>query len=165
MSPYNTSSAHKLPEQTQRPERSEQRKLRVVKTPKQFLASFITWGTVRIFIGAVAVVCLMVYNYVCLNEVATDINTLKAEMLELENTNVKLMSEVGATVNPRAIAELAETELGLKRLDDYQTRYLYLYHEDKIEVAVIEEEASLGEKARTAFNSAIDTVKEYISGR
>lgn len=162
---YNTSSARDLSvfEGNAQPKRLRKSELKVVKTPRQFLASAITPKNMCVFLMAVTVVCLMVYNYVCLNEVTEKINEYSRELTALRSNHVIMESRLGSELSPRTVAERAENELGLKRMDKYQTEYIYLYHEDRIEVLEEEKAGSLGERAKNAFNSAIESIKEYIA--
>lgn len=164
---YNTSSAHVMTEQDHQggPKKLRKQDLRVVKTPKQFLASAVTPKNVSVFLMVVTVVCLMVYNNVCLTEVTGRINALNAEMTRLSSEYVKMQSQQGSSLSPRDISEKAENELGLKRLDKYQTEYLYLYHEDKIEVSEEQKEKGAGVQTKYAFNNAIEAIKEYLASR
>jgi cell division protein FtsL len=163
----NTSSAYDLSafEEGKAPKRLRREDVKVVKTPKQFLASIVTVKNLVVFLMAITVVCLMVYNNVCLTEVTGQINALNDEMTELTSDYVKLQSKQGSTMSPRAVAELAESELGLKRMDKYQTEYIVLYHEDKIEVTEDPSAESLGVKAKLLFTSAISAMKEYMAAR
>jgi cell division protein FtsL len=162
----NTSSAYDLSAfEEKAPKRLHKEDVKVVKTPKQFLASIVTLKNLIFFLAAITGVCLMVYNNVCLTEVTGQINALNAEMTELASDYVKLQSKQGSAMSPRAVAELAESELGLKRMDKYQTEYIVLYHEDKIEVSEDSSSESLGVKAKLLFTSAINAMKEYIANR
>lgn len=164
-SSYNTSSAYDLSVyEAGRPINSSSERYKVVKTPKQFVASLITPKTVCFFAMAVTVICLMVYNNVCLNEVTGEINELAREMAEMKNENVKMQSELKSIISPRSVAEYAEHELGLKKMDKYQTEYIYLNHEDKIELTNASPKAGFIEGAKHTFNSAINVIKEYIAG-
>ncbi|MDL2233585.1 hypothetical protein LJC63_08440 [Ruminococcaceae bacterium OttesenSCG-928-L11] len=165
ISAYNTSSAYDLSafEAQEKPVQRKQ-ELKVVRSPKQFLASAFTLKNVCLFMMTVTVITLMVYNYASLNEVTGEINDLTSQLTALESNYVKLESEASAQMNPRIVAEHAENELGLKKADKYQTEYIYLYHDDKIEIAGQAKEAGLGESIKVALNSAIQTIKEYIAG-
>jgi cell division protein FtsL len=163
----NTSSAYDLSafEADRAPKQLRREDVKIVKTPKQFLASVITVQSITIFLFAVAAVCLMVYNNACMTEVTDQINQLNGEMTKLNSDYVKLQSQQGSTMTPRTVAELAESELGLKRMDKYQTEYIVLYHEDKIEVSPEQQAGSLGVKAKHLFNAAIATIQEYMTAR
>ncbi|MDR2933180.1 MAG: hypothetical protein LBV27_08755 [Oscillospiraceae bacterium] len=166
-SAYNTSSAYDFSayEVGQSSKRNaDGERLRVVRTPKQFIASVVTPKTFCLFAMAVTVICLMVYNNVCLTEVTGEINELTSDIAEMQNENVRLQSERNSLVSPRSVAEYAENELGLKRLDKYQTQYIYLYHEDKIEMTEAAPKGSIVDQVQHTFNTAVDTIKEYIAG-
>jgi cell division protein FtsL len=161
-----TSSAYDLSAfEEKAPQRLRKEDVKVVKTPKQFLASIVTVKNLIIFLLAITAVCLMVYNNVCLTEVNGQINELNDEMTRLSSDYVKLQSKQGSAMSPRDVAEFAESELGLKRMDKYQTEYIVLYHEDKIEVSEDKSSESLGIKAKLLFTSAMNAIKEYIAAR
>lgn len=114
------------------------------------------------FVIVVTLVSLMVYNQVQLNEISGDINRLNKQITELESDNDKMMSELEATMSLRAIGDKAKNELGMNRLDKYQTVYICLEQEDKIERTENSPGASLGEKLKLTIQGAIASFQEYL---
>lgn len=166
MATWNSNLAYALPVQEQAAPAAKpaEKKLRVVKTRRQFLVSAITPGNVFVFLLAVVVVCLMVYNYVCLNEVTGEISRLSEEYRALENVNVALHSELSSSVSPRVLADQAG-EMGLQKLGKYQTEYVNIYHEDTIEQGENAPGESLSLRIKTFLNAAISAIQEYIAER
>ena len=163
----NTSLAYDLsvyePEPVQQQAAAE--KLQVVKAPRQFISSVITPRNFLIFAMAVFAVCFMVYYRAQLNEVTNEINIVTQRLDVLKNENVRMQSEIKSIISPRSVAEQAEHELGLKRIDKYQTEYIYLNHEDKVELADESARTSFFWNLRIKFNSTVKLLKEYISLR
>lgn len=165
-SAYNTSSAYNFSyyeAQLENKKRLDKEELRVVKAPKHFLVSLITPKTLCVFAMTVTLICLMVYNNVCLTEVTGEINELTNGISELHSENVRMQSEIKSLVSPRSVAQIAENELGLKRLDKYQTEYIYLNREDKVELTEISPSMGVFGQVKAAFDSFVRGVKEYIA--
>jgi len=163
MSAYNTSSAYKLPAYEAGAAPKRQPKLEVVskRSDKRTLAAVFTPQCLGSFTIVVTLLFLMIYNHVCLNEVAGEINEMQAGITELESEYVKISSELESMVSLRVVSERARDELGLDRLDKYQTKYVYLYEDDKI---ILAEEPSKtapdGEVSK--IQGIVDSVLEYI---
>ena len=169
-SAYNTSSAYDFTAFEQRQRQPEKRalsksELRVHKTPKQFLASVISLRALSTFAIAVAVVSLIVYNHASLNEVTGQIAALSSELTVLESNHTRMQSQIGDSMSPRVVAQIAENELGLRKLGKYQTEYVYIYHEDRICRIDEVQDYSLRAKIQGFFGSAASTIKEYIAGQ
>jgi len=165
MAAYNTSSAYDLSAFEEAPKKQAQApRLKVVRnrSAKRTLAVAFTPKALASFVIVVTLICLMVYNHVCLNEITGDINALREEIAQLESQNVIVTSQLDSMLSLRVVAERAKDELGMDRLDKYQTRYVYLYEEDKI---IVPEEPAQGENptgvAKIA-RSLFDSLMEYI---
>lgn len=164
---YNTSSAYDLEafeSQQQEPKKLRKEQLQVVTTRRQAIASRINAKSISIFLITVTVVCTMISNYVHLNEITGQINTLSSELEILQSEHVQIESKVGSSLSPRTIGERAE-EMGLQRQTKSQTEYIALYHEDKIELTEEAPSMSLGEKLKINLNSVVGSIKEYIAER
>ena len=163
---YNDTSAYDFSRFARQPEpereRAQKPALRVVRASRQFLVSAVTPQNICLALAAVVVACLIVYNYVRLNELNGRINALSRELTVLQSNHVIIQSELGASSAVRIIAERAESELGLKKLDKYQTEYLYIYKEDRIETAEMPESKGTFLRLKVAVNGWIDSFKEYI---
>lgn len=164
MTGYNTSSAYKLTNYETAEARARQQ-LRVVgrRSPKQALAVAFTPKVLSAFAIVVTLLCLIVYNQVQLNEISGEINRLAEDIKVLRAENVKMTSSLEATVSLRSVAEQAQ-ELGLHRLDQYQTEYINLYRDDKIVLAEEPEQKNSMQRATLGIRSFIGGIVEYIAG-
>ena len=165
MAGYNTSSAYKLTETTTYEDAVSKRRaqLKLVRNRKKRLIwSIVNIRSISIFMLVITVMSLIVYNQTCLNEVTGEINAINAMIKKMENENVRLSSTLESTVSLHDIAEQAQRELGLQKLDKYQIEYVSLYQENKI---VITEEApkdSFSTKLSLMINGSLQQIKEYI---
>lgn len=150
-------SAYQLPKEKETPE------LRVHKSaPRRMLSAAFSPRVLSSFAIVVTMLCLMVFNQVQLNEVSGDINAVNKQINELESMNIKLNSELESANNLRTIGDRAKNELGMHRLDKYQTERIYLQQEDKIELTESSPEAGIGVKVKLSVTSAIARLQEYI---
>lgn len=151
-------SAYAAANQRQKPQ------LQVVANKKSRTAvrSVLNLRVISAFVIVVTLVSLMVYNQVQLNEVSGRVNALSAQLRELESEKTRMMSELEATLSLRTIEEQAKHELGMNRLDKYQTTYIMLEQEDRIALTEYSPEQSLGQKIRDGVQSAITKLQEYI---
>lgn len=165
MAAYNTSSAYDLSAFEEAPKKQLKKapELQVVRnrSAKRTLAAAFTPKAVAAFAIVVTLICLMVYNHVCLNEITGDINALQEEMQELESQNVIMASQLDSMASMRVVEERAR-EMGLDRLDKYQTRYVYLYEEDKINLAEEPPESESPTGVAKVARSLFDGLMEYI---
>ncbi len=141
----------------------QRQQLKVVKTRRQAMANAFSPKVACAFAVVVTLVSLIVYNQVCINEVAGEINRLTEEIAILESENVRVAALMDSAVSVRAVTQQAENELGMKKLDQYQTVYVNLYPEDYI-VPSVRPERTPAETFAAMIASAINGVKEYIAG-
>ncbi len=146
MAAMNTSSAHRLEPEKQAPE------IRAVKGRRRLPAGVVTPGTVFAFALVIALVSLMVYNQVQLNVLTAEMSKLTAEMEEMDSEYVEMSSKVDSSIGTTELKERA-AELGMQKRDEYQTERIYLYREDVIERAEVEEKPSVLAAARLALQS------------
>jgi len=162
----NTSSAYDLTAFEERavPKKNTKGNLKIVKTSRRqhFLATLVTPKSFCLFMMVVLSVCYMVYNYAMLTELNNSISRYETELKNLNSNHVKMQSQAGSSMSARTIAQYAENELGLKLMDKYQTEYIYLYQEDRIELA---QEPPGEARVNQSVRSAIDSFKEYLSIR
>ena len=163
-SPGNSALAYNLEAYEPQQERVRNPELRVVKTPKHYLATLATPKNIAILLIAVGIFCAMIFNNAKLNEITRQISTHNNDLQLLQSEYVQLQSQLEAKMSLRTVAELAESELGMKRLGEYQTEYIYLYQQDRIETA-LGGTGTLGAQMKVALNSAVEKVKEYILNR
>ncbi len=168
---YNTSSAYDLsmyqqaPNQ-QAPNRQPHPQLQVVqkRSAKRTLSFAFTPRALGAFAIVVTLVSLMVYNQVCLTEISRDINLIQKDLTQLESEYVKMKSQMEAMASLQSVAERAKNDLGLHRLDKYQTQYINLYGKDKSILTTQPAKKADEQNKTVATTRFIDRVMEYIAG-
>ena len=162
--PGNSALAYNLEEYEQQEPKVRAPQLKVVKTPKRFLTSLVTPKNVCMLLVAVGIFCAMIFNNAQLNEITGQISAQSKDLQLLQSEYVQLQSQLEAKMSLRTVAELAENELGMKRLGEFQTEYICLYQQDKIETSAAYT-GGISIKMKTTFNSAVEKLKEYIVNR
>jgi len=164
MAVANTSSAYKLSVYETVPKRKAKPELTVVRqrSAKRAMASAFTPRALGSFAIVVTLICLMIYNQVCLTEVTGEINDLQSGLTQLESEYVKISSELESMISLQTVAERAKTDLGMNRLDKFQTEYVSLYEGDTIRITEHAPAQDVGDGAKLAARSIIDSLLEYI---
>ncbi|MCL2055678.1 MAG: hypothetical protein FWH02_00480 [Oscillospiraceae bacterium] len=160
----NTSSAYDLSAFEER-RRAEKPSVKMVKTSRrrQFLATLVTPKSFFMYAAIVMTVCFIVYNNAKLSELNIEISQYQKELRELHSNYVKMESQAGSSMSPRTIAHTAENTLGLERIDKHRAHYIYLFREDRIELADESKMPADGITQRIA--AAVSAAKEYLSAR
>ncbi len=117
--------------------------------------------SLKILIASVLTLALfmvVIYSYVQLNEVYSDISAATIELNELRSENVRMQTELEGQASIRNIKEYAEERLGLKKMDQSQIQYIQIQTEDQ--VIVEEPEKNIFIKLKSWF---IDLI-EYLRG-
>jgi len=164
----NTSSAYDYSAfgaQPQVQERHKKPQLRVVRSVPRAFASAFRPDVLCAFVIVVAMASLILYNQVCLNEVNGEINRLNTQLVILESESVRFASLLESAISLRAVADQAENELGMRKLDKYQTVYMYLYEQDQIILTRNPVEENPENGVLSVLGHAIETVKEYIGAK
>lgn len=165
MGMYNTSSAHNLSEfEDALKKELESPNLKVVKNRKKAPASILGPGVVCAFLVIVALITLIVYNNVQLNELTNEINQLAHELEVLQSEDVRMTSALESTISNIEVGRLAR-EMGMQPRTEFQTERIYLYQQDKIERAAAVEQTSVAEDAKLAVTSLFGRFQEYIGKR
>lgn len=162
MASWNTSEAYDLSAYEALPQRKQTPNIKVVRSLRRKPSTMVTPRVVSSFIVVVTLFVLIVLNQVQLNEVSTQINILNAQLQELDSENVKMTSELESIISLPAIADYAKNELGMHKLDKYQSEYIYLHHEDKIELTEESPNASVGQQVQLSLTNVIHSIQEYI---
>lgn len=163
----NTSSAYdySLFATTAPKQEQDQPQVRMVRSkPKAFASAFSPRVMCTFFI-VVTLISLIIYNKVCLNEINGEINRINSELARMESDSVRFSSLLESTISLRAVAQQAEEELGMAKLDQYQTSYVYLYEEDQIILAEPPQDSAGSEGVTATIGSIIDSAKEYFGAR
>ena len=159
----NSGAAYDFSDYQALPKRQPKPELQVVKSPRRMAPAAITAKSVCSFAVIVTMIVLIVFNQVQLNEVSGDINILNKSLKELQSESVRMTSELESTISLRSISDQAKNELGMNKLDRYQTEYIYLFQSDKIELTEESPAASLGERLQLTVTGAIHRLQEYIA--
>lgn len=160
---YSLSSFEKRREYDgQREAERKKAKLKLVRSSKTFVASLLSLKNICIFALGITALCMMIYNNATLHQIDSEINQVSEDIRLLEAENVRMQGEAIVTISPLAVAEYAQYEMGLKKLDKYQIEYIYLYHDDKIEINIPSEEKHQGVSLKVKINSLVNSIKEYI---
>jgi len=158
-----SSAAYNLSTFAPRPE-EKKAQLKVVRTGSQAFASAFAPRVVFVFVLVMTLASLMVYNRVNLNELSSEINTLNSQLAILESESVRYSSLLESSISLRAIAQQAE-EMGMVRLDQYRTVYVYLYEGDQV---ILFDYQQSRERESSGFIDAlgaiISSAREYIAG-
>ncbi len=127
---YNGTSAYKIDEYARRLE-TQERERKNYKRKKMFQAR------VRLLAGMMLVFVLasvMLYrNAVIINNLS-QVNTLKSELQMAKDKNAKKNVELENKLDLVKVEEIAETQLGLRRIEKYQTVYVAVEQEDYAEL-------------------------------
>jgi len=171
----NSSAAYKLPANAAHvsrkvkttPKQRPTPKLAVVgsKARRRTLTSLLNPRSVSAFVIVVTLVSLIVYNQVCLTEITGEINNFKVEITKLQSEYTLTQSELDSQLSRQTVSEVARSELGLDRESAYQTRWVNLYQEDKIERGGQTDDISAAESFRVKVSGFLNSVKEYIAGQ
>ena len=164
----NTNLAYKAEEIR---EQDEKKRLEVIKGKrdrqnemkrKWMFRKIVNASTCSTFMLVIGVLGLIVYHHIELHEVTGEINRLNTEIRKLENENVHLASRLENTVSLHVIAEIAQNELGLQRLDKYQIEYVSLYKENTIELMHEAPRETFAARLNYSVHDMFRNAKEYI---
>lgn len=139
--------------------------LKMVRSQPRAFAGAFSPKVVCTFLVVVALLSLIVYCQVCLNEVTGQISRLKEEISILDSDSMRYASLLESTVSLRAVAQQAEEELGMSKLDQYQTCYVYLYEKDQIVLAENPQTQTADDSVFAVIGSLLGTAKEYFGGK
>lgn len=132
--------------------------MKVVRPKRTHTTSILLNAKVVCSFGVVVVlIWLMIYNQVKLNEVSGQINSLTTELTRLESEHTRMLSSLESTVSLRTIGDKAKNELGMNRLDQYQTVHIMLDAEDTIEFSGEKKSEDTG-----GLKGIISGIQEYI---
>lgn len=112
---------------------------------------------IGVAITAMALFCSMIYGRVELSSLYAKQSELETQLLQLNNENVSLESELAQKTGLTKVEEYAEDKLGLKKLDKSQIEYVEVQGETVAEVVAPEETNVFVKIKRWFFN-----VLEYI---
>ena len=114
------------------------------------------------FLIIAAVSGVVVSNYVELHELTSQISTLRSEIRQLENENIRLENQIEITITMNNIAEIAHRDLGLQHPTAHQTVYVSLFQESTIELTEQAPRDTLGARVRFGLSGALHRAQEYL---
>ncbi|WRS27631.1 FtsL-like putative cell division protein [Oscillospiraceae bacterium MB08-C2-2] len=164
MSAANTNLAYDFSAFQSRTLTLPRKRLEVVenKSDNRRASAFFSIKAVASFAIVVTLLSLIIYNQATLHEMTGEINQINQQLTELKSDNVKLTSDLESIVSLRNVETRAHEELGLQRMDKYQTEYINLFGEDKVVLPEGAEQAGTAQKVKDTVNDAINGIKEYI---
>jgi hypothetical protein len=142
----------------------QQSKLQVVGRSKAHAFLRISPRSVALALLAVTIICLLVYNQACLTEISGGINAMNQKISEMESENTRLLSALESTVSLRVIEDQAKNDLGMQRLDKYQTEYIQIYAHDRVEITADAPSGNLFSQVKLTIGGFVRSVQEYIGG-
>jgi cell division protein FtsL len=131
---------------------------------KSLLWKFVNVRTCSVFMIVIGMCSLIVYNNIQLHEVTGEINRLSTEIRRLENENMHLTSRLENTISLHVIADIAQRELGLQKLDKYQIEYVVIFKENTIELTRQTPRDNFAARLSYGVKDMFRHIKEYIGG-
>ena len=160
----NSSSAYNLSSFAPRPQKAPQKApLRVVRSQPRAFADAFAPRVLCAFAIVITLASLIVYNQVYLNELTREVNSLNNQLAILESESVRYTSLLESTISLRAVAQQAEY-MGMVRLDQYRTVYVYLYEEDQVISFRQPQQEYERSGVMAALSSVLGRAQEYIAG-
>ncbi|MBR4223874.1 MAG: cell division protein FtsL [Oscillospiraceae bacterium] len=115
-------------------------------------------GSVAIVIAVVffclCAVMACVYSHSRISEVHADVQKAKAELVQLEQENTRMIAAIEEKSSQKAVEEYAVKVLGMQKLERSQTEYVSIESGNHAEVSENEE---------TVFEKIADTFEKLVS--
>jgi len=127
--------------------------LRVIKR-EQVARRDVTLRIVLTFVLALAVSAMIIYNYMTLNELTSDINEAQAQYGVLQSEYRRLMVQSESQLSLRKIEEKAQDQMGMAPIESYQVEYIQI--EDEEQVALAEASPGLFDTIKGGFASIVE---------
>ena len=132
------------------------------KKAKSFFRKIVNLSSISAFLIIILVSAFIVYNHIELHEVTGEINKLNNEIRRLENENMHMTSRLENTISLHVIADIAQRELGLQKLDKYQIEYVVIFKENTIELNRQAPRDNFAARLSYGVNDMFRQIKEYI---
>ena len=134
---YNGTSAYNIDDYAKRLE-TQERERQLYKRRKIFKARV---RLIACMILVFTIASVMLYRNAVIINTLSEVNALKSQLQDAKDTNAKKNVEIENKLDLAKVEEIAERELGLRRIEKYQTIYVAVEQEDYAEVQVKEEVA------------------------
>lgn len=112
---------------------------------KTSVASMISFKTVMLIVIAVVFVALSIYGKVIMAETVAEIEAANNELQILKGETTRLEMELESKVSLRNVESFASTNLGMNKIEKYQTEYIKLSEGNVIETANTQKNTFLAE--------------------
>lgn len=149
------------PERDGEPEISVRPKRKTQKQPvaKPHALAYISPVTALLLVGILSVVMLMIFNYITLDKLATEVTTLQHSVSDLKQENIDLTTKYGLTFDLAAVKATAEAA-GMSKPSTSQIYYMDLGGEDVVTVYT-PQKGGLS-SVRNSLLVLFGTVREYF---
>lgn len=128
-------------------ERVQLKKLPSAKKPPRLQVAAMLAGRFIVALLVGAIVSVGIYNRAILTETVDNITQAKKDLARLQSEQTRLAMELDEKVSIKNIEDYASNQLGLSRMDKYQTTYIALAGSDQIA-----EQAEMQEKPKLSLN-------------
>jgi len=88
-----------------------------------------------IFVVILGIVCAILYNNMILTELTSQIEDAEAQFEMLKNENRLMQVALEGKTSLRAVQEIAESQLGMAKVEGYQVQYIDLGEGDRVVLA------------------------------
>lgn len=127
---YNGTSAYNLDEYAQRIEMQD--KARKLHKKRQLFKARVR--LIACMLGIFVLASVMLYRNAVIINTLSEVNDLKEELRIARDTNAKKNVELENKLDLAKVEEIAQSELGLRRIEKYQTVYVAVEQEDFAEL-------------------------------
>lgn len=147
-------------EQRAKKERVQLKKLPSVKKQPRLQVAAMLAGRFLVALLVGAIISVGIYNRAILTETVDNITHANDDLAKLQSEQTRLAMELDEKVSIKNIEEYATNQLGLSRMDKYQTTYIALAGNDQIAEQVKTEEKP---KLSLNINDLFYKLVEYIN--
>ncbi len=135
-------------EQRVKKERVQLKKLPSAKKQSRLQIAVTLAGRFIVALAVGAIISVGIYNRAILTETVDGITQAKKELARLQSEQTRLAMELDEKVSIKNIEDYAANQLGLSRMDKYQTTYIALAGSDQI----AQQAAKTEEKPKFSLN-------------
>ena len=108
--------------------------LRVVEN-RNAGANTVMLSGAALFVVILGIVCAILYNNVILTELTSQIEDAEAQFELLKNEHRVMQVALEGKTSLRAVQEIAESQLGMSKIEGYQVQYIDLGEGDRVVLA------------------------------
>lgn len=123
---------------------------------QQKSVSFLSIKTIMLVFVALLFIAVSIYGKVMMTETVDELGTATNELNILKGETTRLEMELESKVSLRNVESFASTNLGMNKIEKYQTEYVKMTEGNVIEVTPTEN-VSITEKIKTLFSDFWNT--------